>query len=710
MDQEGPDSTAPPSGGARRAVPPPPFDVGGRAHVDPAEARPAPRGERPVPSGDAPVSDTAPAAPESQAADHRTDDVEPLADAGTAGPRGDEPADDAPAEGAPSAEPAPDPSEAASPWLPESPTADGAAGEIDEAAVAEVSGSPWRRPPEPGPSAPGQAPTPWPAFESAIVPPLATELPPPDAPRPPAPSPAATGGSTPPAVDGTTPSAATGGTPPTPPDGPVDGGGNDDDGWEESGPLISGRRRHRRTRVVLAGALALVFLVVSSAGALLLYGRGSIERADILGIAALDRVPLLLPDGEEVEIMNILLIGSDDRDNLSADQREQITLEDRSIGRRPDTIMLAQLELGGKGAALLSFPRDLRVELCDGSTDKINAAFAAGSRSGVGGESCLVQTVTNHTGIEIHHYAEVDFAGFLKVVDILGGVTMYLDKPMIDSKASLNVPAGCVTLTPEQALGFVRSRGYDDDFGRIARQQRFVKEVVEELTRVGVIANPAKVVSLVDAGANAVTTDREFGLAVMRDVALGARKLTADRLITHTVPADTARIDGISYVVERPEEAKPLYASFVDATVLRPQEPEPEPTPEPVVVPPLVVLNSTGTAGLAAVAAEVLVELGYEVAEVGNAEVRDLPATEVVHGPGQADAAAEVAAALGAASVREADDVDGVQVILGTDADADALRDLLVEAEPEPEPTPTPTPTPTPERTFRGADPGDVDC
>jgi LCP family protein required for cell wall assembly len=335
--------------------------------------------------------------------------------------------------------------------------------------------------------------------------------------------------------------------------------------------------------------LVLVLVAAGSAGALVLHGRSSIAQSAIGGITERVGEPVILPDGESVELMNVLLVGSDDRSTLSEEQFAQIGV-DRAPGRRADTIMLAQLEIGGEGAALLSFPRDLRVELCDGTTDKINAALAVGASSGQGPESCLVDAVRTLTGVDIHHYVEVDLNGFMQVVDVLGGVTLYLEEPMVDVKASLDVPAGCVTLTPDQALGFVRSRGYDDDFGRIARQQRFVREVVEELSRVGVLANPPKLYSLVDRAANAVRTDDGLGLAAMRDMASGLRRVNAAGLQGLTVPGHHTIIAGISFVELDAEAAAPLFADFRNGSAIRPPEPgageEPAPADQHVEAPP----------------------------------------------------------------------------------------------------------------------------
>lgn len=469
-------------------------------------------------------------------------------------------------------------------------------------------------------------------------------------------------------------------------------------------PVVNrARPRHRlrrsRWRIVLLLAGLILALLVSSVAALAVYGERSIKLEEVTGRATELGRTVTFPDGETAETLNVLLVGSDDREHLSEEEAAEFGGD--TGGRRSDTLMVAQIEVGGTGAALLSFPRDLRVELCNGDVDKINAAMVAGQRSGTGAESCLVQTVSEHTGIAIDHYVEIDFAGFLGVIDALGGVTMYLEEPMIDQKANLNVPAGCVTLTPEQALGFVRSRGYDDDFGRIARQQRFVREVLDQITEVGTLANPARLVTLVNRAADAVRTDEDLGLTEMRDIAGGLRGIGSGGVTAFTVPSETAEIDGVSFVVELEEEAEALYSSFRDGSILRPEPeptatPTPTPTPEPTV-PPVTVLNATQVTGLAAAAGARLEAAGLAVGVVGDTERPDLVGVEIAHAPGLEAAAARVAASMPDASVREDAEVEGVVVLLGAEVTVESLQVPPESPAPTPPAAATPTtPGPTP--------------
>lgn len=505
-----------------------------------------------------------------------------------------------------------------------------------------------------------------------------------------------------------------------------------------------------RWRLALLVVTVVLGLTASAVAGLAVYGRQSIQTAVVEGRTQQRSRMVTFDDGVTSKIVNVLLVGTDDRSNLTSDERARMgTFE----GRRSDTLILAQLEVGGQGAALLSFPRDLRVELCDGTVDKINSAMVVGERKDIGAESCLVQTISGHTGIEIDHYVEIDFSGFMGVIDALGGVTMFLEEPMIDRKAQLEVAAGCVTLDPEQALGFVRSRGYDDDFGRIQRQQRFLREVLDEVTDFGTLANPATLFRLVDRAADAVITDEDLGVTEMRELAEGFRAVTAEGVASFTVPGETAEIDGVSYVVEDEAEAQALYSRFQDSSVLRQAEAEvteaptveptsspspatdptavesPDPTPSaqaapPVDVPPVNVLNTTTTAGLAGAAADRLIAAALTVAEVGNAQNVSLETTQVVHSAGLADAAARVAAALPGSEVREDTDVEGITVFLGSATTVEGLQAPTgsptaaasspaspTASEVAPTPTPTPTPLPTTDPTSRNAErPEDVTC
>jgi LCP family protein required for cell wall assembly len=404
---------------------------------------------------------------------------------------------------------------------------------------------------------------------------------------------------------------------------------------------------------------------------------------------------------ELAELRNILLVGSDSREGLSDKDRRELGTGDFS-GVRTDTIILVQLDPKRNGAAMLSFPRELLVQRCDGTEGRINGAFEIGRATGVGGPTCIVRTVYELTGIPIHHYAQVDFEGFVNVVDTLGGVTLYLNEPIKDDDAHIDLPAGCVTLSGQEALGFVRVRKIDSDFGRIARQQRFIREIVDQVTSPSVALNIPKLFKLVDAGAKAVETDRSLSLGVMRQIAFSFRDVSSDRIDTRTVPGFNRLIGGVAYVVTDEAKAEPLFAAFREG-VAAPAELGTEGPKDVKIadVPAIRVLNATGASGLAGAAAAALRTQGFEVASTGNAQVQNAQYTRILHPPDRREEAQLIAEIFPGARLVRDDLAESFTVELGADTDRARLDELASSP-----PAPTQAPEEDPQPDFRGADGG----
>lgn len=160
--------------------------------------------------------------------------------------------------------------------------------------------------------------------------------------------------------------------------------------------------------------------------------------------------------------VSVLVLGIDTRDSQS----------DRG---RADTIMLLYLDPRKNRGSLLSIPRDTLVEIPGHGEDKINAAYA------YGGEELMIKTVSQFLDAEINHYITIDFEGFVELIDALGGVSIVIDRPLIDPKTGANFSAGTHHLTGEQALSYTRSRSTElGDIGRIQRQQHLFRELVNQ--------------------------------------------------------------------------------------------------------------------------------------------------------------------------------------------------------------------------------------
>ena len=462
----------------------------------------------------------------------------------------------------------------------------------------------------------------------------------------------------------------------------------------------------RRLLRIVGATLGLVGIVGAAAtGALLWYGQRNLDRVEVAGRADPDAQPIK-------EVLNVLLVGSDSREGLTRDQLKRLGTDNHG-GNLTDTIMLLHLNPNREQVVLLSFPRDLLVTRCDGSRGRINAAYAIGVKEGTGGPSCVVRTVADLTNIPVHHYVELDFAGFIKVVDTLGGVRMYFSEPLKDISAGLDVPAGCVQLDGVRALGFVRARkNLDNDFGRIARQQRFIGELIDKVTSAGVLLNLPRLFALVDATASAVNVDDDLSPGDMRRVAASLRGLTRDGVDMRTVPAAGRRGGGPAYLYVREDEAEALFTAIRDGRALDDMGAMEQTELTPADVPPLVVLNGAGVAGLAGQAQQALEARGFSVEATGNAETVGRQNTSVYF-PEERRAEAELLAVslpgveLVAEEYTGGQDVDTagpITLVLGASFDPDDL--------PSPEPTPARTGAPAagPTPTFAGATPSARTC
>jgi hypothetical protein len=276
-----------------------------------------------------------------------------------------------------------------------------------------------------------------------------------------------------------------------------------------------------------------------------------------------------------------------------------------------------------------------------------------------------VETVRELSGIEVHHYLRVTFGGFVELVDAVGGVELCLEEAIQDDDAKIDLPAGCQQLAGEDALGFVRVRKIDDDFQRIQRQQRFVQALAREVVTPSTLLNPVRVVNLTQEAGDTVAIDDGAGVRSLLRLALGGTALARGTAPAFTVPGDPRTTAAGAWVLDpRVGEAEALFAAFRDGSVLRDDDEDVQVAPSDVRV---RVLNGAGIAGLAASIGELLDGRGFDVVEVGNAELED--ETVVRYPPGERGGAELVADDLpGRPPVRETTDVTTVTVLLGRDA------------------------------------------
>lgn len=414
-------------------------------------------------------------------------------------------------------------------------------------------------------------------------------------------------------------------------------------GW---GPEVErrGRRRHLgRTLVVVLVVLLLAGLTVP-----------------VLAASRLARIPVdgLATGGSP---RHVLIIGSDSREDLTPEEQRELSTGSAEVftGERTDTIILLTFDRGR--AAMLSFPRDLWVERCDGTTGRLNVATS------IDGPGCLVETVADASGLRAHHVLRVTFGGFRDVVDAVGGVELCLEDAIADRDAGIDLPAGCQVLDGTDALGYVRVRKIDNDLERIRRQQEFVQALAREVTQPAVLFNPVALWRLSGQAGQAVQVDERLGAFDLVRLGWAGRAVAAGELATYTVPVVPRTTSGGAAVLELQQpEAETLFQRFRDGRILAETgaEAETELAREDIRV---SVANGAGVAGLAGGVADELAALGYQIGEVTNAAPTVV--TLVRYPPGQEGAARLVAEDVpGPTALEEASEVDHVTVILSEDA------------------------------------------
>nr|WP_274388073.1 LCP family protein [Salsipaludibacter albus] len=406
--------------------------------------------------------------------------------------------------------------------------------------------------------------------------------------------------------------------------------------------------------------MVVLLVVVAWGAALAWHLDSSIQRVEVSGLTP--------RDGARV---NLLVVGSDSRADLSDEERNQLTTGDAE-GERTDSIMV--LSVRGSEASLTAFPRDLWVTRCDGSEGRINAAL------GIDGPGCLVDTIEGLSDVPIHNWAEVDFGGFRELVDAVGGVEICVDTDLVDPLAGLDLAAGCQVLDGTQALGYVRTRKLDNDLERIKRQQEFLGALARRLATPRTVLDPVRAWQTTGAVGAALRADPGLGLVEFARLGWGGRSMAAGEVTTNTVPGTPTTINGAAVLEPDLVAAEELFAPLrTDAA------PVGDASARPTVAMPdrsaieVTVLNAGDVPGLAGTTADALSVLGYDVVEVGDTS--DVATTTIVAGPDGEGAARRVAADLpvdptmdtGGSFDGRTVTGDAVVLVLGGDLGADDL-------------------------------------
>ena len=407
------------------------------------------------------------------------------------------------------------------------------------------------------------------------------------------------------------------------------------------------RRRKRRITAALVGVAAAALIAVGAVTGFF----GNINSALHDGLdSSLWSVLSKVNAGEP---FYMLLLGTDE----STDRQDD---EEMAGVFRSDTIILTRVDPKAQTLTMVSIPRDTQVELGEYGTQKINAAHA------FGGATLAVQAVEDLTGVSISHYAEIDFDGFIGLVDALGGVEVDVPMAIDDEDAGGHVDAGLQTLDSWQALTLCRARNaYEDvvgqgDLYRAANQRLVLGAIVKKILS----SDPATMTSSINTCAQYVRTDLD--VTAVLDLANQFRGFDSEnKLYTAVYPVTSEYTDDIWWDIslddeweqmrERMEKGlSPVAEDIVDPTTgtilatagdsARGSVDNADAGSHSGLV---MVRNGSNYDGAGAKAGKTLEKMGFSV-DVDNADDTDYETTLVVYNSsGQAAEARQIVKALG---------------------------------------------------------------
>ncbi len=259
-----------------------------------------------------------------------------------------------------------------------------------------------------------------------------------------------------------------------------------------------------------------------------------------------------------------LILGSDSRRGLSKKQQKELGTNARfAAGQRSDTIIVVQVDVQKNRTVVLSIPRDLRVPIPGHGVNKINTAFSYGP-------NLMVRTVQKLTGLRINHYVEVNFIGFERLVNALGGIPVCIDRPLKDKLSRLNLPhAGCYNLHGATALAFVRARHIEGDnipdFSRISRQQLFMRALIEKALSIGSVFHLPELIKAVQKN---LIVDENMNIYALQDLTRRLGKLGRRHVSFRIVPAVPVQVSGVDYLQLLQPQASRLFERMRDGRPL----------------------------------------------------------------------------------------------------------------------------------------------
>lgn len=308
------------------------------------------------------------------------------------------------------------------------------------------------------------------------------------------------------------------------------------------------------------------------------------------------------------ETINVLLLGVDNNGAQGSNGR---------VNTRTDTMILIGMDTARKKVSVLSIPRDSRVKIPGRGYEKINHAHV------YGGPRLAMQTVEEFLGVPVRYYVRMDFEGFARVVDTLGGVEIEVERDMQYSdpyqNLKIDLKKGRQVLDGQKALQYVRFRQYaTGDIGRVQAQQKFIEALARKVFQVGILP---KLPTLARQMITYVDTNLDLGTIVR--LAKLARDVEREDITMEMVPGSMAEnnSDWVPDPVATKRVVDRLFRGIDSQANGRIR---------------LQVLNGTDSVGLAARLAWELKEQGFQVVKVATADSPDYGITQVIdHSRGQ---------------------------------------------------------------------------
>lgn len=419
--------------------------------------------------------------------------------------------------------------------------------------------------------------------------------------------------------------------------------------------ITAGRRaRQQRALAIACGAISIVVLLVAGGGwALTSYINDHVGRVNAGTAGTPSSGPL-----------NILLAGVDLRSGLSEAEQARLHVG-HAISSNSDSMMIVHVAADHSSVTVISLPRDSWVNIPGHGMNKINAAF------GIGGPKLMVQTVEADTGLTINDYIEVNFPGFVKIVNALGGVNICLPYAVDDTYSGLHMSAGRHHVHGVTALEFVRDRHSFalSDLARINDQHQLLSSMLREAISSGTLTDPAKLSGFLSAVTSAVKVDQRLNVTSLADQLRG---ISASQVTFMTVPISNVNYmtpTGESAVLWDGSAAAKLFAELNSDTLpvkkVHPHGPKKSSRQKRRQV-SVNVYNGTLIGGLSATTGTELTRLGFTVHAAGLSWTSsDITQTLIEYPPGMAASAQLVHKALRGAALRQVSGLARIRIVLG---------------------------------------------